>query len=94
MTLGEAFFVGDTEQVPLRKGVGWSGIETTVLLDRVSFRATHSYTDPKESRGVQASGGRGSGDSSNTGELLGNPCLCREMLILCAVPAAPRTIWV
>lgn len=40
MTLGEAFFVGDTEQVPLRKGVGWSGIETTVLLDRVSFRAT------------------------------------------------------
>lgn len=53
MTLDEAcLLVGDTEEVTLWEGVGWSAMETTVLLGQVSVRA--GYTDPKESRGVQA----------------------------------------
>lgn len=63
--------MGDTEEVTLKKGVGWSGMNNSLAWPG-QLRG-HSYTDPKESRGVQASGGRGSGDSSNTGELLGNP---------------------
>lgn len=53
LTLDEAcLLVGDAEEVTLWGGVGWSGMETMVLLGQVSVRA--GYTDPKESRGVQA----------------------------------------
>lgn len=73
MTLDEACFLcGGHWEVILWEGMGWSGMETTVLLSQVSFRATVMQI-PRRAEESRPVGGRGSGASSNTGGLLGNP---------------------